>query len=162
MRISFDLDDTLICSQPDVPREPALPWWLRWLTSGEPLRHGARALLRELRAAGWEVWIYTTSFRDPHSVWLWLACHGVWVGRVINQTVHDQHLRRSGYHPPSKHPGVFGIHLHVDDSEGVRMEGQTHGFEVLVVSPTDLDWANRVRRAAGLAESDSRHHPESL
>jgi hypothetical protein len=151
MRISFDLDDTLICYQPGVPREPAPPWWLRWLTTREPLRQGARALLRDLRMAGWEVWIYTTSFRDPHSVWWWLACHGVWVGRVINQDVHDQYLRRRpGEYPPSKHPRAFGIDLHVDDSEGVRLEGQQHGFTVIVVEPTDLLWADRVRQAVGL------------
>src|SRR5262249_34681987 len=40
MRISFDLDDTLICYQPGVPCEPSLPWHWRLLGGNEPLRRG--------------------------------------------------------------------------------------------------------------------------
>jgi len=61
MRISFDLDDTLVCYQPGVPQEPRLPWYLRWLVADEPLRRGTMNLICELRRYGWEVWIYTTS-----------------------------------------------------------------------------------------------------
>src|SRR4051812_12292063 len=103
MRISFDLDDTLICYQDGVPREP-LGWLARRLAGDEPLRLGARELLNGLRRRGHEVWVYTTSYRDPWGVWWWLRLHGVRVGRVINQHVHDRHLRRPGRYPPSKNP----------------------------------------------------------
>ncbi|MGL4550719.1 MAG: hypothetical protein ACRC33_05990 [Gemmataceae bacterium] len=144
MRISFDLDDTLICHQPSVPREPALGWFARLLSPDEPLRLGARALLAGLRHAGHEVWVYTTSHRDPWAVWWWLRLHGVAVGRVINQDVHDRHLRRKGEYPPSKNPAAFGIHLHVDDLEGVAEEGRRYGFRVVVVSPQDERWTEKV------------------
>ena len=39
---------------------------------------------------------------------------------------------------------IFGIDLHVDNSEGVRMEGDEHGFRVLVVRPDDTQWAQKV------------------
>jgi hypothetical protein len=51
---------------------------------------------------------------------------------------------RRGTAPPSKNPAAFGITLHVDDSEGVRMEGEAHGFEVVVVTPQDGDWVKKV------------------
>ena len=41
MRISFDLDDTLICYEAGVASEPRLPWYLRLFISDEPLRLGA-------------------------------------------------------------------------------------------------------------------------
>ena len=63
MRISFDLDDTLVCYQPGVPQEPCLPWYLRWLAVNKPLRLGTVNLFRKLRGRGWEVWVYTTSYR---------------------------------------------------------------------------------------------------
>jgi hypothetical protein len=98
-----------------------------------------------LRQSGWEVWIYTTSHRRPSAVRRWLWCHGIRVGKVINQDVHDRHLKRSrNDYPPSKNPRAFGIDLHIDDSEGVRMEGHTHGFRVVVIDPHDEAWADSV------------------
>jgi hypothetical protein len=51
---------------------------------------------------------------------------------------------------PSKFPPAFNIQLHVDDSEGVAMEGRAHGFRVCVVSPHEAVWTERV-----LAEVDA-------
>jgi hypothetical protein len=154
MRISFDLDDTLICYHPHVPCEPRLrlPW--RWLVHDEPLRAGARALMQTLRQRGCELWIYTTSYRDPTTVRWWLWLHGIAVARVINQDLHDRHLRRSERdRPPSKNPRAFGIDLHVDDSEGVRMEGARYGFAVVVVRPEDVDWTRKVLDTAGVGRA---------
>lgn len=149
MRISFDLDDTLICYRAGVPQEPRLRWFLRLLVQDEPLRLGATELLRQLRQRGWEVWVYTTSNRSPTAVRRWLRCHGVRIDGMINQDAHDWHLRRSPQDRlPSKNPAAFGIDLHVDDSDGVRMEGEQHGFQVVVVTPDDPDWAAKVLRAA--------------
>jgi hypothetical protein len=149
MRISFDLDDTLICHQTGVPREPALPWYWRLLAGDEPLRQGAPSLMSRLRESGCEIWIYTTSYRNPASVRWWLWCYGIRVVRVINQDVHDALLRRTpNDYPPSKNPRTFGIDLHVDDSEGVRMEGEQYGFNVVVVSPDDVAWTEAVLSAA--------------
>jgi hypothetical protein len=156
VRISFDLDDTLICYQDGTPYEPRLGW--PWRTFfHEPLRRGARQLMHTLALQGWELWVYTTSHRAPRDVKWWLWCHGIRVRRVINQDVHERHLfhdRRERH--PSKNPRAFGIDLHVDDSEGVAEEGRKHGFEVVVVSPTDPDWAEKVLSAASSIERDRR------
>ena len=42
---------------------------------------------------------------------------------------------------PSKRPHAFGIDLHVDDSAGVGIGGDRHGFAVCVVDPTCDRWA---------------------
>lgn len=149
MRISFDLDDTLICYRADAPCEPRPPWLRRVLAPREPLRLGARSLVQALRERGWEVWVYTTSHRSPASVRRWLRSYGIRVARVINQEVHDRLLRRTtGDGPPSKHPGAFGIDLHVDDSEGVRQEGEQYHFRVVIVAPDDHGWTEKVLAAA--------------
>jgi hypothetical protein len=148
MRISFDLDDTLICYGAGVRCEPRLPFYWRWLVHDEPLRHGTRALVQQLRARGCEIWVYTTSQRSRLAVACWLWGHGIRVSGVINDFVHRRYNRPSQtYYPPSKNPRRFGIELHVDDSDGVRIEGERHGFEVVVVAPSDADWAQRVLQA---------------
>jgi len=149
MRISFDLDDTLICYRADVSQKLRLSWFLRLLVGDEPLRLGTPELMRQLRQRGWEIWLYTTSNRRPAAVRRWLRCHGVRIDGMINQDEHDRHLRRSSQdRPPSKNPAAFGIELHVDDSEGVRIEGEQYGFAVVVVTQDDPDWTTKVLHAA--------------
>jgi hypothetical protein len=145
MRISFDVDDTLVCYGGGVPSEQFVPWPLRpWFH--EPVRRGTRDLLRELARLGCEPWIYTTSYREPLYLKLWFRSFGVRLGGVVNQHVHERHLqgRRWSSYAPSKYPPAFGIDLHVDDLDGVREEGLRYGFDVVVVSPADPDWAAKV------------------
>ena len=157
MRISFDLDDTLVCYRADVPQEPRLSWFLRLLVDDEPLRQSTPELIRQLRQRGWEIWVYTTSNRSPAAVRRWLRWHGVRIDGMINQDAHDRHLRRSPQdRPPSKNPAAFGIDLHADDSDGVRRKGEQHGFRVVVVTLDDRDWILHVLRAAGEQEGRGR------
>jgi hypothetical protein len=155
MRISFDLDDTLVCYRDGAANERRLPWYMRLFAEDEPLRLGAPTLIHELQARGWEVCIYTTSQRDPAAVRRWLRRHGVAVSMIINKDVHDSRLghdlRRRA---PSKNPAAFGIDLHVDDSDGVQKEGQEHGFRAVVVLPDDPRWADKVLLAAAQAEAE--------
>jgi hypothetical protein len=147
MRISFDVDDTLVCG-PAVPTEQFVPWWRRWWYP-ESLRRGTRSLMRELLARRCQLWIYTTSYRSPRYLRGWFASFGIPIDGVVNQDRHERVIKRSAFpgYAPSKYPPAFGIDLHVDDSEGVAMEGREHNFRVAVVSPDDLDWTTRVLAA---------------
>jgi hypothetical protein len=143
--VSFDLDDTLTSYGDRVLTEGGLfPRVIhRWL--GEPLRRGTASLFRELRRRGCRVWIYTSSGRSPSYIRRWLMLHGIRVDGVVNgerhrKTRRPSHLERL----PSKFPPAFGIDLHVDDSEGVGMEGDQHGFRVVVVHPGDERWGEKV------------------
>lgn len=149
MRISFDVDDTLVCD-PSTPAEPPLSWPYRWFYP-EPLRQGAPALMHTLLRDRHELWIYTTSHRGERYLKGWFRTWGVRLGGVVNQSVHERVVGRRG---PSKFPPAFGIDLHVDDSEGVREEGLKHRFAVVVVSPSDLDWAAKVQE--GVARRSRR------
>jgi hypothetical protein len=145
MKISFDLDDTLICRQQFAKYEQnKIPWFLRlWIK--EPLRLGAIFLMTTLIHSNHEIWIYTSSYRSPFSVRMWLYFYGIKVSDVINQRVHDYYTRaKNNYHRPSKNPKIFGIDLHIDDSLGVEMEGHKYGFRVLRIDPNDEEWVQKV------------------
>src|SRR5690242_1122573 len=118
MRISFDVDDTLVCG-PSIPTEQFVPRWKR-LWYPEPLRHGTRDLMRSLLEQKHKLWIYTTSFRRACYLCGWFRSFGVPISGVVNQRRHEQVVGRRG---PSKYPPAFGIDLHVDDSDGVADEG---------------------------------------
>jgi len=154
MRISFDVDDTLVLRGLDVrPERGRFPAFVnRWF--GEPLRRGTCSLVRELRRRGCSIWIYTSSGRTPFEIRLWLFLHRIQVDGVINAERHRRELAgRTFSRLPSKYPPAFGIDLHIDDSEGVRMEGDEHGFRVVVVSPNDEDWVQRVLDAVRQANA---------
>jgi hypothetical protein len=158
MRISFDVDDTLVLHGLNTPQERGrFPAFIhRWF--GEPLRRGTCSLVNELRQRGCSIWIYTTSGRTPFNIRLWMFLHGIRVDGVINDERHRRELAgRKFSRPPSKYPPAFGIDLHVDDSEGVLMEGQEHGFRVVIVSPNDEHWTDKVLEAVshGLATGKS-------
>lgn len=142
MRISFDLDNTLICYGDDVLCEPGLPWLARLFIPDEPLRRGARRLAKELRSRGHTLWIYTTSERNARAVRWWLRAHGIQVDRIINGLEHSRCFGRES--SPSKRPHAFGIDLHVDDSPGVALEGEQHGFRVCLVERSAEDWVEQI------------------
>lgn len=145
MRIAFDLDGTLVPETGGVESVSAL---LRPLFP-EALRDGTVSLLRGLIQEGHDVWVYTTSFRPARRVYWWFRVMGVRLGGVVNQRRHEATLRdRSpSIRALSKYPPAFDIDLLVDDLPGVAVEGERHGFAVLVVDPSDVEWTRKVRAA---------------
>lgn len=141
MRIAFDLDNTLIRNNYPFPLEqPRWPLLVRVLRS-EGLRQGIVQAASFCRAQGWEVWVYTTSYRSAWYIRRLFWLHGIRLDGVVNQQRHDRNARVRC----TKHPPTFGIDLLVDDSEGVRLEGERHGFRVLVVQPEDAEWVAAVQ-----------------
>jgi hypothetical protein len=145
LRISFDLDGTLIISDPGALSE-LLPWWQRWRRPA-PLRQGTIALIEELRILGHDApWIYTTSLRSVREIRRWALCYGIQIDadRIVNQ---ERHLAVVGRSEVSKNPRAFGIDLHIDDCAGLVEVGTRSGFAVLVVDKADMSWAERVLEA---------------
>ena len=155
MRIAFDLDSTLIPYAEEFPAQKSLPaplaWWFK-----ESLRQGSVPLLRDLRKQGCEIWIYTTSGRDAVYLRIWFLLLGVWVGGVVNYHRHEALLRKNRCPKISKYPPAFGIDLLIDDSDGVREEGQQNGFDVLLIHPSDLNWIQTVQKAVQMRYRKSK------
>ena len=143
MRLAFDLDNTLIRCGYEFPiSTPKHRIWAK-LLSNEQLRHEIKELTDSCRQRGWEVWVYTTSYRSAWQIRKLFWLHGISLDGVVNQQRHNHEVQaRCTKHPPS-----FGIDFLIDDSEGVRIEGERHGFRVLVVAPEDAQWAEKVRTA---------------
>lgn len=142
MRIAFDLDNTLIRCGHDFPLEiPQRRIWAK-LLGNEQLRQGIKELSDYCRQRHWEVWVYTTSYRSAWRIRRLFWLHGIRLDGVVNQQRHDREAQaRCTKHPPS-----FGIDLLIDDSEGVRIEGERHGSRVQVVAPEDAQWAEKVKK----------------
>lgn len=149
MLITFDLDDTLICWQPEIPVEPLFKPWYLWWFKPEPLRKGTVELFNRLRDAGWDIGIYTTSHRRPCYIKRLFRLHGLKLDTITNQAGHEKLIRQLKIkRKPSKLPSKVGSDLHIDDSEGVFMEGQKFRFRVLVIESLDSEWTEKIWQEA--------------
>ena len=67
MRVSFDLDEVLFVSPDTHKTEPALRFPFNKIYK-ERLRLGTPDLVNELQRLGYEVWVYTSSFRTERYI----------------------------------------------------------------------------------------------
>src|SRR5688572_30315703 len=91
MRISFDVDDTLVLHDAPALTEIVVPWYWRWRYT-EPLRRGTKSLMLALLERKCDIWLYTTSYRQPRYLRGWFKSFGVTLADVVNQDVHDKHV----------------------------------------------------------------------
>ncbi|WP_010249208.1 HAD family hydrolase [Myroides injenensis] len=140
MKISFDLDDTLISNSRFPLEKETL---MTRIFGVERLRLGTLELLKTLRDRGYEVCVYTTSYRSKTKIKRMFWAYGFSVGTVVNQQLHESRLGSKAKRI-SKYPPEFGIDIHIDDSLGVQREGKQYGFNTIIVSIEDTDWVNTV------------------
>lgn len=148
MKISFDLDDTLILTEKDaVYEEPVRR--IRALFYKEKLRQGIISLCKELKSLGFDICVYTTSERSVGYIKRLFGLYGIRLSSVINQKVHKEFVQGTRKEVmPSKVPSKFGIDLHIDDDVSVKQNGVQFGFNVLIVSKDDKDWNLKVLNEA--------------
>ena len=141
MKISFDIDDTLIAYGDGFATEEQR--WYTKLLGAEKLRLGTIDLFNELWSQNHSIWIYTTSHRSKGKLMTNFWLHGLLIDGVINEDKNRKVLRAANC-SASKNPKLFAIDIHVDDSRGVEIEGQRFGFNTIIVEPVDTDWAAKV------------------
>lgn len=147
MKISFDLDDTLIPSQKrDFPTIELN--FIQSLVKIEPLREGTKELIRELQDSGHTVGIYTTSYRSISKIRFQLFTYGIKVDFVINQKINRKQLIKN-HIISSKYPPAFGIDLHIDDSLGVEIEGEKYNFNTIIIDKKNNIWTSTILENLG-------------
>ena len=153
MRISFDLDDVLFVSPKRYETEPA-PHFPFNLLFKDRLRKGTVKLIHELQQRGFEVWVYTSSFRSEQYIRALFQRYGVKIDQIVNGQRHEKEVQRGRKtRLPQKMPNFYHISLHVDDEKSIEKNGRMYGFRTFRVFEPDsglakkvLDEALRVRR----------------
>ena len=141
MKISFDLDDLLI---PGSKRFETLKQsWVQRFFRLAKIRTGTKHLFKTLRANGHLIAIYTTSLRSITTIKFTFACYGIPIDDVINKQKHDKRLSKTDW-KSSKYPPAFGIDIHIDDSPGVRIEGEKYNFRTVIIEEQDSNWVESV------------------
>lgn len=144
MRVSFDLDEVLFVSPATHKTEPPLPFILNRIYK-ERLRLGTVELINTLQKMGYEVWVYTSSFRSQRYIKHLFALYGVKFDGIINAQRHLSEVQRDRKQIlPQKVPSMYRISLHVDDETVICSLGRQYGFEAYQLDAQDDDWKEKV------------------
>ena len=144
MRVSFDLDEVLFVSPDLYETEPPLRFPLNRIYK-ERLRKGTVELVHRLQDEGFEVWIYTSSFRADIYIRSLFRYYGIRLDGIINARRHLAEVQRDRKEPlPQKMPQFYHIALHIDDEDVIHENGQIYGFHTLKVYEPDDHWVQKV------------------
>ena len=141
MVISFDLDDTLIPGIKNFETEKQN--FFQRMIGLDRIRYGTTDLFKILRSHGHKIYIYTTSYRSIVKIKLTFYFYGIPIDKVINQQIHTKELRELKTRT-SKYPPAFGIDIHIDDSYGVKKEGDNFNFKTVIIDENEINWENKI------------------
>jgi len=149
MRISFDLDEVLFVSPLTHKTEPPLGFPFGQMYR-ERLRRGAPDLINRLQSMGYEVWVYTSSFRSERYIRSLFRHYGIRFDGIVNGDRHLREVQRNNSRTlPQKLPNRYRISLHVDDEEVICSSAGQYGFRAYQLSDDDDEWKEKI-----IAEAD--------
>jgi len=144
MKVSFDLDEVLFVNPATHKTEKELPFPLRAIYK-ERLRLGTPDLINTLQKMGYEVWVYTSSFRSEKYIKGIFRHYGVRFDGIINGTRHLKEVQRGRSQIlPQKVPNRYKISLHIDDEAVICSYGREYGFDAYQLDAQDDDWKDKV------------------
>ncbi len=157
MIISFDLDGVLFVGANTFETELPLRYPLTRIYP-DRLRKGTVYLINELKSRGFDVWVYTSSYRSELYIRTLFMHYRITFDQIINAVRHNQDIQEnSKLLLPSKLPNRYHISLHIDDEEYVVKTGQIYGFNVLRISDPDPLWAEKIiEEAERIRENEAR------
>ncbi len=149
MRVSFDLDEVLFVYPKTHKTEPALIFPLDHIFK-ERLRLGTPELINELQKLGYEVWVYTSSFRSERYIKLLFRLYGVKFDGIVNGDRHLKEVQRNNKTIlPQKLPNRYRISLHIDDETIICSMGRQYGYHAYQLDAQDDDWKEKIIKRAG-------------
>ena len=143
MRVSFDLDEVLFVSPQTHETEPELPFPLNRIYT-ERLRKGTTELIPELQRLGFEVWIYTSSFRSERYIKNLFRHYHIHFDGIVNGERHQREVQANHPPLPTKLPSRYRISLHIDDEAIICTAGKLYGFNVYQLDAPDQDWKDKI------------------
>ena len=140
MRVSFDLDEVLFVSPLTHKTEPKLPFPFR-LFFQERLRLGTPDLINTLQRLGYDVWVYTSSFRSERYIRRLFRLYGVRFDGIVNAQRHLKEVQRDRKERlPQKLPNFYRISLHIDDEAVICAAAGQYGFRAYQLEAEDENW----------------------
>ena len=144
MRVSFDLDEVLFVSPQTHKTEPPLRFPFNRMYK-ERLRLGTPELINQLQTYGYEVWVYTSSFRTEKYIRSLFRHYHVRFDGIVNGDRHLREVQRNNKTTlPQKLPNRYRISLHIDDESVICSMGGQYGFKAYQLDAQDDEWKEKI------------------
>ena len=144
MRVSFDLDEVLFVNPKTHKTEPELSFPFK-LFYKERLRAGAPHLINKLQEMGYDVWVYTSSFRSENYIKRLFRHYGIRFDGIVNGPRHQREVQRGRSQIlPQKVPNRYRISLHIDDEAVICSYGREFGFDAYRLDAQDDAWEDKI------------------
>ena len=155
MRVSFDLDEVLFVS-PATHKTEKAPIFPFNKIYKERLRLGTPELINKLQSLGYEVWVYTSSYRTEKYIKRLFRLYHVKFDGIINAQRHLKEVQRDNKNIlPQKMPSKYRISLHVDDENVICSLGRQYGYNTYQLDAQDDDWKEKIlERAEQIKRND--------
>lgn len=154
MRVSFDLDEVLFVNPETHKTEPRLPFPF-YLIFRERLRLGTPSLIPKLQEMGYDVWIYTSSYRTERYIRTLFRLYRIRLDGIVNAQRHEREIQAGRREMlPQKLPNRYRITLHIDDEAIIVTAGRDYGFDVFQLNAQDDEWESKI--IARLQEIEKR------
>ena len=148
MKVSFDLDEVLFVNPDYFETEKELRFPFNRMFP-ERLRKGTVYLIHELQKRGFEVWVYTSSFRKDAYIRALFRHYKVHFDQIVNGYRHKAEVQGDrSMILPQKMPTYYRISLHVDDEDAIIENGKRYGFRVMRVCEPDDEWTEKILKEA--------------
>ena len=144
MRVSFDLDEVLFVLPETHKTEPPLIFPLNKIFR-ERLRLGTPELINRLQEMGYDVWVYTSSFRTERYIRWLFHFYGVKFDGIVNAMRHLKEVQRGNATTlPQKLPSRYRISLHIDDETIICSLGRQYGYNAYQLDAQDDAWKEKI------------------
>ena len=144
MRISFDLDEVLFV-RPDTHKVESQLLFPFNIFFKERLRYGTPYLINTLQKVGYEVGVYTSSFRSEFYIKTLFRCYGVKFDAIVNAQRHLKEVQGNRKQMlPQKVPNHYHIKLHVDDESVICSYGKQFGYAAYQLDAPDDEWTEKI------------------
>ena len=111
----------------------------------ERLRLGTPELINTLQQLGYEVWVYTSSFRSEKYIRRLFRLYGVRFDGIVNGNRHLKEVQRDNKTIlPQKIPSRYRISLHIDDEAIIASWGREFGFQTYLLDAEDDQWKEKI------------------
>ncbi len=162
MRVSFDLDEVLFVNPATHATEAPLRFPFNKIYK-ERLRLGTKKLIPKLQELGYEVWVYTSSYRSEGYIKGLFRHYGISFDGIINAQRHQKEVQRGRRETlPQKLPNVYHISLHIDDEKVIATYGRKYGFDVFQLEAQDDQWEEKIIERVYQIEKKKKLQEEAM